>query len=73
MALTSLGFPRLMDGTMVGMNALQNMFDEVASRSSDRSAVMAPVKKPYLHLSLNQQQSFAQSRFRDSDALCGLG
>jgi len=72
MALTQLGFPRFVNGTMVAMNALQNMFDEVASRSSDRSAVMAPVKKPYLHLSLNQQQPLAQSRFRDSDAFRGL-
>jgi hypothetical protein len=61
-----------MNGTMVAMNALQNMLDEVAPRSSDRSAVMAPVKKPCLHMSLNQQQSLAQSRFRDSDAFRGL-
>ena len=70
--LTSLGLLRLMNGTMVGMNALLNVLDEVASRSGDRSAFMAPVKQPCLHLSLNQQKSLAQSRFRYSDAFRGL-
>ena len=70
--LTPRGFPRLMNGAMEGMDAFLNMLDKVPSSSGDRSAVMAPVKKPGLHHSLNQQQSLAQSWFRDSNALCGL-
>jgi hypothetical protein len=72
MALTLLGFPRLMNGAMEGINAFLNMLDKVPPSSGDRSAVMAPVKEPGLHHSLDQQQSLTEGGFGDPDALCRL-